>query len=234
MNKPHKAMITESPRNITIVGAGLTEASRKIVVQALPECHILASELDSWQVVRFCTLVGPSILIVDEESLLRLKCEQIPAAEYLSTVQVLLLCRICNETAYKLALSAGCSGVLALDSPSENLRKAVKAIGEGDLWYPRNVLSALARRSILSRSILRKKLTVRETEILRLVGMNQKNQAIADQLFISRDTVRWHLRTLYSKIGVNNRSEAHQYALKYYGDFYHAVSLQEDVPLQSV
>ncbi len=221
-------------QDITIVGAGLTAASRRVVVQALPECHILASELDSWQVVRFCTLVGPSILIVDEESLLQLKCEQVPAAEYLSTVQVLLLCRKCNEASYKSALLAGCSGALALDSPSENLRKAVKTIGEGDLWYPRSVLSALARRSILSRSILRKKLTARETEILRLVGMNQKNQAIADQLFISRDTVRWHLRTLYSKIGVNNRLEAHQYALKHYGDFYEAESSREDSPSEPV
>lgn len=234
MNRTHKAMIADIPQNITVVGAGLSAASRNIVAQALPECHILASELDSWQVVRFCTLIGPSILIVDEEALLELKCEQIPAAEYLSTVQVLLLCQRCDETAYNSALSAGCSGALALDSSSESLRKAVMTISQGDLWYPRTVLSTLARRSILSKSILRKKLTVRETEILRLVGMNQKNQVIADQLFISRDTVRWHLRTLYSKIGVNNRSEAHQYALKHYGDFHEIVVPQEDASPQSV
>jgi NarL family two-component system response regulator LiaR len=100
--------------------------------------------------------------------------------------------------------------------------EAVKAIGDGDLWYPRAVLSALVRRSILNRSVSQKRLTSREMEILRLLGMETKNQTIADQLFISRETVRWHLRALYSKIGVNNRSEAQQYVLNHHKEFHQA------------
>jgi hypothetical protein len=56
----------------------LAQASKEKVLQALPQCHILASKMDSWQVVRFCKLVGPTILIVDYESLVRLECEQVP------------------------------------------------------------------------------------------------------------------------------------------------------------
>jgi DNA-binding NarL/FixJ family response regulator len=227
-------MITESSKGITVVGAGLTTTSMKFVAQGLPECHILAAELDSWQVARFCKLVGPSILIVDQESLLRLDCEQVPAAEYLATVQVLMLSQNCSEDAYKAALLAGCSGLLPLDSPPENLLNVVKTIVAGNLWFPRAVLSALARKSILNRSILQKGLTGRETEILRLIGMDYKNQAIADQLFISRDTVRWHLRALYSKIGVTNRSEAYQYALKHYGDGHQADKPGEDASISTI
>jgi hypothetical protein len=68
----------EPPRTFIIVGAGLAQASKEKVLQALPQCHILASKMDSWQVVRFCKLVGPTILIVDYESLVRLECEQVP------------------------------------------------------------------------------------------------------------------------------------------------------------
>lgn len=205
----------ELPRTFTIVGAGLTPASKEKVLQALPQCHILASKMDSWQVVRFCKLVGPTILIVDYESLVRLECEQGPAVEYLSTVEVLAICPICGEHEFNRAISAGCSGVLSLDALPGELLTAVKAVSEGDLWYPRAVLSALVRKSILRTSMSQKGLTSREAEILRLIGMSKQNQEIADLLFISRETVRWHLRTLYSKIGVKNRSEAQLYSLKH-------------------
>lgn len=211
-------MVVKTPQGFAIVGAGLSAESKEFATRTLPECHFLESRLESWRTARFCRLVGPTILIVDYEALKELKSKQLPAVEYQSTVELLALSSHCDEDAYSVALSAGCSGILASDSSPEMVRKAVIAIGEGVLWYPRSVLSALARKFMLNRSISRKSLTAREAEILRLLGMDQKNQAIADQLCISRETVRWHLRTLYSKIGVKNRSEAQQYALKHQDD----------------
>jgi DNA-binding NarL/FixJ family response regulator len=221
-------MVVKTPQGFAIVGAGLSAESKEFVIRTLPECHLLESSLESWRTARFCKLIGSTILIVDYEALAQVESEQLPAVEYQSTVEVLVLCKNCNEDAYGVALLAGCSGMLASDSSPETLRRAVISIGEGILWYPRAVLSALARKFILSRSISRKSLTSRETEILRLLGMDQKNQAIADQLCISRETVRWHLRTLYSKIGVKNRSEAQQYALKHYEEFHEAAEPEAD------
>jgi DNA-binding NarL/FixJ family response regulator len=199
----------------TVLGVGLTEESKALVTVALPKCHLLECELNSSQLVEFCEVAGPAILLVDYESLLRLKGQQIPAITNLSTVQILVLSQSCSESVYRTTLAAGCAGVLPLNlptSPIDNLRKAIKAMNEGELWYPRAVLSALARGSILSMHGSHKKLTARETEILRLLRMDQKNQAIADQLFISRETVRWHLRALYSKLGVSSRDEARRFA----------------------
>ena len=207
---------SRQPEDVTLVAAGLTKRSRDFVTQSLPECHILESKPDSWRTVRFCKLVGSVILIVDVESLAHLESEQVPAVEYLSTVEVLALSSSSHDDTYKVAVLAGCAGVFPLDAPSARLRDVITAIQGGDLWYPRNVVAALARQWMLDQSISRKKLTEREEEILRLLGMDKKNQAIADELFISRETVRWHLRTLYAKIGANNRSEARQYALKHH------------------
>lgn len=209
-------------RSFTIVGAGLSKASKEQVLKALPQCHILASKMNSWQVVRFCKLVGPTILIIEYASMARLESQQVPAVEFLSTVEVLVLCPSYSEEIFETAVSAGCSGVLAMNAPPEELQAAVKAVCAGDLWYPRTLLSALVRKSILNRSIRQKGLTSREAEILRLLGMHRRNQQIADELFISRETVRWHLRTLYSKIGVKNRAEAQLYAHKYREDIGHS------------
>jgi len=51
-------------------------------------------------------------------------------------------------------------------------------------------------------------LTEREAQLLRLVNEGLSNQTLADQLSISLPTVKWHLRNLYGKLGVRNRSAA--------------------------
>jgi DNA-binding CsgD family transcriptional regulator/N-acetylneuraminic acid mutarotase len=56
-------------------------------------------------------------------------------------------------------------------------------------------------------------LTEREQEILRLIASGNSNKDIAQQLFISLNTVKVHLRNIFGKIGVNSRTEAAIYAL---------------------
>ncbi len=51
-------------------------------------------------------------------------------------------------------------------------------------------------------------LTERELEILSLIAAGKKNQEIADQLIISLNTVRYHTKNLYGKLGVNKRTQA--------------------------
>ncbi|MBE2225681.1 MAG: helix-turn-helix transcriptional regulator, partial [Anaerolineae bacterium] len=50
-------------------------------------------------------------------------------------------------------------------------------------------------------------LTERELEILRLKAKRRTNAEIADQLLISLTTVKWYVRQIYNKLGVNNRAE---------------------------
>ncbi|MEZ4711267.1 MAG: LuxR C-terminal-related transcriptional regulator [Caldilineaceae bacterium] len=51
-------------------------------------------------------------------------------------------------------------------------------------------------------------LSQRELEILHLIAAGHKNQEIADELFISLNTVRYHTKNLYGKLGVNKRTQA--------------------------
>ena len=51
-------------------------------------------------------------------------------------------------------------------------------------------------------------LSEREIEILKLVASGKSNQAIADQLSISENTVKYHLKNILQKLGVSNRTEA--------------------------
>jgi DNA-binding CsgD family transcriptional regulator len=70
-------------------------------------------------------------------------------------------------------------------------------------------LTRIARRHLIGQSL---GLTAREIQVLRLVARGCRNQEIAEQLFISVETVRWHLRSLYGKLGVHDRLSAAVFA----------------------
>jgi DNA-binding NarL/FixJ family response regulator len=57
-------------------------------------------------------------------------------------------------------------------------------------------------------------LTPRQVEVLRLVARGMTNAEIAETLFLSRRTVHAHLRAIFHKLAVGNRSAATRYAIQ--------------------
>ena len=57
-------------------------------------------------------------------------------------------------------------------------------------------------------------LTARELELLELVGEGFSNRALSEKLSISTNTVKYHLKNIYQKLGAQNRAEAVAYAIR--------------------
>jgi DNA-binding NarL/FixJ family response regulator len=102
-------------------------------------------------------------------------------------------------------LRVGCWGVVRSSASARIIAKAVHAVACGQLWLSRSELTLIVRTFVAAQLY---GLTPRETEILRLVAEGCRNQEIARRLFISHETVRWHLRAIYSKLGVHDRPSA--------------------------
>jgi len=109
------------------------------------------------------------------------------------------------------ALCAGACGYLLKNTPPAQLLEAIKEAHEGGSpmspSIARKVVSLLQQKSLLStpaESIL----TTREREILNALSQGNNYQAIADSLFISVSTVRFHIRNIYQKLHVQTQSEA--------------------------
>ena len=179
---------------------------------ASPHCvDVRANSSQPESVLEECRHYLPCVLIVDEDSLSKVDPILFARkAEYGRLVPVLVLVKDEYSPHCVSLLRMGCRGFLRPESPHWQYRRAVEVVASGELWVPRLLLSQMCRDYLSANDPC--KLTDREEEILALLAEGHKNREIAASLFISRETVRWHMRAIYTKLGIHDRQSAALYA----------------------
>jgi two-component system NarL family response regulator len=112
-----------------------------------------------------------------------------------------------DEDIYR-SLQAGAKGYLLKDMFFEELETAIRSVHAGSRRIPAVIAERLAER--MSGSAL----TDRELEVLELIVKGQSNKEIAKSLTISEATVKSHINSLLSKLGVTDRTQAATTALQ--------------------
>jgi two-component system nitrate/nitrite response regulator NarL len=105
------------------------------------------------------------------------------------------------------ALAAGVRGVLRRDAPPARIAGAVHALAAGLLVLD-PVFAAALYPSRPERAQRIDPLTPRETEVLQHLVRGMSNKQIATALRISEHTAKFHINAVYSKLGVNGRTDA--------------------------
>ena len=125
-----------------------------------------------------------------------------------------------DEATIFKALRGGAKGYLSRDVSISNLIKAIQAVQKGELWIERKLMARfLEVEAILDSSRkgqagkLKKVITPREKEVLRLLTTGRTNKEIAKALFISEKTVKSHLNSIFKKLNVTRRLQAILYAI---------------------
>lgn len=110
------------------------------------------------------------------------------------------------------ALCAGACGYLVKKTPPVQLIEAIKDVYNGgspmSSQIARKVISVFKHEHFFTPKTENSPLSPREKEVLRALSYGKSYQEIADSLFISLDTVRQHIRNIYSKLKVHTQSEA--------------------------
>jgi DNA-binding NarL/FixJ family response regulator len=112
-----------------------------------------------------------------------------------------------DEDIYR-GLRAGAKGYVLKDAEPEELLTAIRAVHNGQQYIPPAVGAKLAER------MGSPELSDRELEVLRLMAVGKSNLEISTELSIAEGTVKFHVKNILSKLGVNDRTQAMIVALK--------------------
>lgn len=99
------------------------------------------------------------------------------------------------------AMAAGAAAFLTRDAPEQQLLDVAATVAAGRMVFPYMDVRGLKRDP-------RDSLTEREKTLLAALAKGRTNTELAAELDISINTVKFHLRNLYEKLGLNNRSQA--------------------------
>ena len=121
--------------------------------------------------------------------------------------KLIFLTREDSEAARFAAVEAGAGAFIHKSSAAHDLVDAIRTVaGGGSLITPGTIANLISGRREIEAQLER--LTPREKEVLRLMAEGTSSREIASQLGISYTTVRSHIRSLGSKLGVHSKLEA--------------------------
>ena len=124
---------------------------------------------------------------------------------------ILLIDRDYSENLLINAIRSGVRGYVLKDVDSSHLIKSVKAVFDGELWAERKLMGKVVDGSSYPTKKLEVKgqiydLTETEIKIIKLVLTGMTNREVADELYISEKTVKFHLYKIFKKLTVKNRA----------------------------
>jgi DNA-binding NarL/FixJ family response regulator len=193
----------------------LVRAGFAAILSARDDIVVVGEAADGDTAVAVAAATSPDVVLMD----LRMPgVDGVAATERLAALadppRVLVLTTYDTDDDVFRALRAGATGFLLKDVQRDVLVEAVRSVSRGD-----SLLSPTVTRRLIEHSLSRPDsapvsagaldaLSPRENEILRLVAGGLSNAEIADRLVIGETTVKTHVGSILTKLGLRNRVQA--------------------------
>ncbi|MDX2214316.1 MAG: response regulator transcription factor [Oculatellaceae cyanobacterium bins.114] len=199
-------MLTQSSKTIRILIADDHPIVRQGLVAILndqPDMTVVVEVSNGQQAIEQFRIHQPDVAILD----LRMPdvggVEAIHAirAEFPDAAIIMFSIYETDEDIYQ-GLRAGAKAYLLKDTPCLEMLEVIRAVSEGQRYVPAEIGTKLAAR------MDRPALSDREYEVLALMAKGKNNKAIATELTISENTVKFHVANLLIKLGASDRTHA--------------------------
>jgi DNA-binding NarL/FixJ family response regulator len=125
-----------------------------------------------------------------------------------SDARIVMLTTYRGDAQALSALKAGATGYLLKSMIGTDLIEAIRSVHSGHRHIPREIAAELAAH------VTDDALSPRELQVLKRVAAGNSNRLIADQLALSEDTIKAHMKSIMSKLSANDRTHAVTIALK--------------------
>ena len=181
----------------------LREALRE-VLEAEPDLEVVDAAADGAEALRLAAELRPDVLVLDllmpgltGAAVVRELRADLP------DTRIVVLTGSGDREHLRTMVRLGVHGYLLKTGHLANLVAAIRTVHAGGRAFGPEEMEALAEAAGLSRQV---EPTGREVEILRLVAEGLRNQEIAERLGIKASTVEYHVRNLFRKLAVQNRT----------------------------
>jgi DNA-binding NarL/FixJ family response regulator len=194
----------------------------EMVLQKEPDIEVIGEANDGQQAVDRAMELMPDVVLMDVRMPRRTGIEATQRIkELLPHVKILVLTNSDEEADLYDSIKAGASGYLLKEISTEEVAEAVRSVVGGHSRISPamaakllNEFQAMTKRAQDRQPLAPPRLTDRELQVLKLVAQGLGNRDIAQQLYISENTVKNHIRNILEKLQLHSRMEAVIYAVR--------------------
>jgi DNA-binding NarL/FixJ family response regulator len=191
-----------------------------MVLESEDGIEVVAEAEDGEDAVAKAEDAAPDVILMDVRMPKMSGIEATRAiADAVPSAKILMLTVSDEEEDLYEAVKAGATGYLLKEISIEEVANAIRAVTTGQsLISPSMASKLLSEFNNLAKQaqqkVLAPKLTDRELQVLKLVAQGLSNREVAEQLFISENTVKNHVRNILEKLHLHSRMEAVVYAVR--------------------
>ncbi|KAB8042819.1 LuxR C-terminal-related transcriptional regulator [Janthinobacterium aquaticum] len=196
----------------------------QLLSNAEPAMEVVASTGDMGSALLLANTLCPDVIVLDMETELDQESVVVylPALLDNGVTRIVLFSSVPDRQLLVQGVRSGARGVAGKDTAVEQLIDTVVRVHQGELCLDQELIDSMIcafsqPASAPDPEELRiARLTAKERKIIAMMveGSGALNKAIAQRAFISEQTLRNHLTSIYSKLGVTNRLELYVYATR--------------------
>jgi len=187
----------------------LVLAGIELMIGRQPDMQVVGSATTGEEAVSLFRQHTPDITLMDLQLPVMTGLEAIRAIRHLSPeARIIVLTMYHGDEDIHRALVAGASTYLLKDMLSDDLMRVIREVHAGQRALLPDVQVRLDERAT------RPSLTPREVQVTELIGRGLRNKEIASELHISEETVQVHVKSILTKLSVNDRTAAVNVAMR--------------------
>lgn len=182
-----------------------------LILETENDFELVGEASDGAEALSLCKKLNPNVVLMD----LRMpNMDGLTAIEKLRAEQpeiaVVILTTFNEDELMLRGLQAGARGYLLKDTDRNTLFDTIRAAARGETLLKPEIMARVLSQANTSKkeSIEPLNLTDREFEVLAAVARGERSKEIASHLGISERTIKAHLASIYSKLGVDSRAAA--------------------------